>query len=77
MKDAKGFSDYFFPAGGKGVRIPWDEEEKRTVGGFTRFIQANAKHPFELPKIKSKEEKAAEREAKRKAKEYEEAHEEL
>ena len=78
VKDAKGFpAIYFFPAGGKGVRIPWDEEEKRTVGGFTRFIQANAKHPFELPKIKSKEEKAAEREAKRKAKEYEEAHEEL
>jgi protein disulfide isomerase len=78
VKDAKGFpAIYFFPAGEKGVRVPWDEEEKRTVGGFTRFIQANAKLPFDLPKIKSKEEKAAEREAKKKAKEFEEAHEEL
>lgn len=77
-KDMKGFpAIYFFPAGKEGVRIPWDEEEKRTVGGFTRFIQANARLPFELPKTKSKEEKKAERDAKKAKKEFEENHEEL
>ena len=39
VTDAKVFpSIYFFPAGGKFVRIQCDEEEKPNVGCFKRFI---------------------------------------
>ncbi|EFJ41881.1 protein disulfide isomerase 1 [Volvox carteri f. nagariensis] len=59
LVDVKGFPTLiFFPAGEDATPIPFEGGD-RTLKSLTKFIKANAKVPYELPKKSSAEESAA------------------